>query len=113
MVDQYAGHNWRSYPQADQAIALVTQHGGRAHDIEESLSLFMQVKLSQACGYTDATRRMSDRYPANSTNPADATTGAILRSFELGWRGYQANHNQDIIEYMLQQTIAAFPLSSH
>jgi hypothetical protein len=113
MVNQYAGHKWRSYPQADQAIALVTQHGGRAGAIEESLSLFMQVKLSQACGYTEATRHMSDKYPADTTNPADAATGAILRSFERGWPEYQANHNQDIIEYMLQQTIGAFPLSSH
>jgi len=102
MVDQYAGHKWRSYPQADQAIALVTQHEGGANDIEESLALFMQVKLSQACGYTDATRRMSDNFPAGTA------TAAILRSFELGWPEYQANHNQDIIEYMLQQTIAAF-----
>jgi hypothetical protein len=113
MVNQYAGHMWRSYPQADRAIELVTQHGGHANDIEESLSLFMQVKLSQACGYTEATKRMSDKYPADTTNPADATTGAILRSFELGWPEYQANHHQDIIEYMLQQTIAAFPLSLH
>lgn len=112
MVNQYAGHKWRSYPQADQAIALVTQHGERANDIEESLALFMQVTLSQACGYTDATRRMSDRYRADTTNPADAAKVAMLRSFKLGWPEYQANHSQDIIEYMLQRTIAAFTSTS-
>ena len=105
IVDRYAGHKWRSYPQADRAIVLVTQHGGDANDIEESLALFMQVKLSQACGYTVATRRMSDNFPENTP------TGAILRSLEGGWVDYQANHTQDIIQYMLHQTIGAFPRS--
>src|SRR5580658_8098079 len=72
MVDQYAGHNWHANPLADQAIALVKQHGGVATDIEESLALFMQVKVPQACGYTEASRRMSDKFPANTP------TGAIL-----------------------------------
>jgi hypothetical protein len=102
MVDQYAGHKWRSYSLAQQAIELVTEHGGHANDIEESLALFMQVKLSQICGYSESTRRMSDNFPANTP------TGAILRSFETGWPEYQANSGQDIIEYMLKQTIAAF-----
>jgi hypothetical protein len=102
MVDRYAGHKWRSYPQADRAIELVTQHGGRAGDIEESLAPFMQVKLSQACGYSEATRHMSDKYPEN------APKGAILRSLEAGWVDYQANHTQDIIQYLLHQTIGAF-----
>jgi len=106
MVDQYAGHKWRSYSLAQQAIQLVTQHGGDANDIEESLALFMQVKLSQACGYTEATRRISDKFPENTP------TGAILRRLEGGWLDYQANNTQDIIEYLLHQTIAAFlPLS--
>ena len=103
MVDQYAGHNWRAYPLADGAITLVVHHGGTANDIEESLALFMQVKVSQACGYTEASRRMSDKFPA------DTATGAILRSLESGWDGYQANHTQDVIDYLLQQTMAAFP----
>jgi hypothetical protein len=106
MVDQYAGHNWSAYPLAGQAIGLVKQHRGAAPEIEESLSLFMQLKLSQTCGYTDASRRMSDKFPA------DTVKGAILRSLEYGWNSYQANSNQDIINYLLQQTIAAFPLSS-
>jgi hypothetical protein len=76
--------------------------GGNAGDIEESLALFMQVKLSQARGYTEATRHMSDKYPEN------APKGAILRSLEAGWVDYQANHTQDIIQYLLHQTIGAF-----
>jgi hypothetical protein len=105
MVDQYAGHHWHLNPLADQAIALVKQHGGAATDIEESLALFMQVKVPQACGYTEASRHMSDKFPANTT------TGAILRSLESGWDDYQANHSQDIIDYLLRRTIAAFAAS--
>jgi hypothetical protein len=102
MIDQYAGHKWRSYSVAQQAIELVSQHGGHANDIEESLALFMQVTLSQMCGYSESARRMSDNFPANTP------TGAILRSLEAGWPEYLANSGQDIIEYMLKQTIAAF-----
>jgi hypothetical protein len=106
MVDQHAGHKWRSYPLAERAIELVSQHGGQANDIEESLALFMQVTLSQMCGYTESTRRISDKFSA------DTPTGAILRSLEAGWPEYQANHNQNIIQYLLRQTIASFPPSS-
>jgi hypothetical protein len=105
MVDQYAGHNWRANPLADRAIELAKQHGGGANEIEESLALFMQVKVSQACGYTETSRRMSDKYPAN------APKGAILRSLESGWDDYRAHHAQDIIDYLLRRTIAAFPPS--
>jgi hypothetical protein len=103
MVDQYAGHNWHAHPLADQAIMMVKQHGGAAGDIEESLALFMQVKVSQACGYTEQSRRMSEKFPANTP------TGAILRSLESGWDDYNLDHSQNIIDYLLRQTIAAFP----
>jgi hypothetical protein len=102
MVDQYAGHNWHADPLAHQAIELVKQHGGTASDIEESLALFMQVKVPQACGYTSPSRRMSDAYEANTPK------GAILRSLESGWDSYQTNHAQNIIDYLLRQTIEAF-----
>jgi len=103
MVDAHAGHRWTSYPLAPEAIALVTLHGGTKNDIEESLSIFMQLALSQACGYSDPAKRMSASFPA--TTPA----GAILRALEAGWAGYQADRTQDIIDYVLRQTIAAFP----
>jgi hypothetical protein len=102
MVDRYAGHQWTSYPRANEAIDLVKRHDGTANDIEESLSLFMQVTLSQSCGYTEASRRISDKFPA--TTP----TGAILRSLESGWSKYQADRTQDIIDYLIEQTIDAF-----
>lgn len=102
MVDRYAGHNWTAYPLANHAIELVKQNGGAASDIEESLSLFMQVKLSQTCGYTASSRRMSDNFPA------DEPTGAILRALESGWDDYQADPSEDIIDFMIHRTIFAF-----
>lgn len=103
MVDHYAGHNWQAYPLASRAIEIVKSHGGTDADIEESLSLFMQVKLSQICGYTEASRHISGKFPA------DSPKGAILRSLESGWDSYQTDSKQDIIDYLLGQTVASFP----
>jgi hypothetical protein len=63
----------------------------------------MQVKLSQICGYTAASRHISEQFVA------DSPKGAILRSLESGWDRYQANPQQDIIDYSLQRTVASFP----
>jgi hypothetical protein len=103
MLDRYSGHNWLEYPMARQAREVVRLHGGTDPEIEESLCLFMQLKLSQSCGYDEASRRISERFDAN------VPKGAILRSLEAGWDKYQASPAQDIIGYMLQQTIVAFP----
>lgn len=103
MLDRNIGHNWLDHPLAVQAIELVKRHGGEQPDIEEALRVFMQLKLSQSCGYDEPSRSMSDRFPAN------VPKGAVLRSLETGWDGYQANSKQDVIDYTLHQTIAAFP----
>ena len=103
MLDRNLGNNWLDHPLALRATELVKGHGGEQPDIEESLCLFMQLKLSQSCGYDEPSRRMSERFAAN------VPKGAILRSLEAGWDGYQANSKQDIIDYTLHQTIAAFP----
>ena len=102
MVDQYAGHNWRAHPLADQAIALVKNHKGAASDIEESLALFMQVKVSQSCRYTDASRKISDKFDAATP------TGQILRSLEARWDAYRSDGNKNIIDFMLESTLQAF-----
>ena len=103
MIDRYAGHNWLDHPLAAQATELIKRHGGEPPEIEESLCLFMQLKLSQTCGYDEPSRRISDRFAAS------VPKGAILRSLEAGWDSYQSDPKQDIIDYTLRQTIAAFP----
>ena len=45
---------------------------------------------------------MSDQFAANTP------TGAILRSLESGWDGYRLTESQNIIDYSLSRTIAAF-----
>jgi hypothetical protein len=102
-VDRYAGHNWYADPQAPAAIKAVEAHGGVASDIEETLALFMQVKVSQACGYSKPERRMSDNFEATTVK------GAILRALEGGWDRYRADPRQDIIGYLLASTLQTFP----
>ncbi len=101
-VDHYAGHNWQKHRLATQAIGLVEQHGGSASDIEESLSLFMQIKLSQECGYSKAELRISDSFEASSLK------GAVLRSLEARWDAYQSSARKNIIDYLLESTLQAF-----
>jgi hypothetical protein len=102
-VDRFSGHNWYGHPMAAAAIKAVKAHGGAPGDIEESLALFMQVKVSQACGYSKPERRMSDNFNAGTVN------GDILRSLEAGWDGYLADPSQDIIGYLLTSTLKAYP----
>ena len=99
MVDNQAGARWMGRRRAAIAIALVEARGGVAFDIEESLCLFMQVKLSQVNHLVSPTYRESDRLPASVKKD-------LVRAFEDGWDKYQRSTQGDIIDFMLDQTIA-------
>jgi hypothetical protein len=102
-VDRWGGHNWYAEAGAPAAIRAVEAHGAVASDIEESLALFMQVKLSQACGYSKSDRKMSDNFKAGTVK------GDILRALEAGWDAYRADPRQDIMGYLVASTLKAYP----
>jgi hypothetical protein len=99
LVDEFGGLNWISRPQADQAIKLAEARGGDASDIEEALCLLMQVKLSQASGETPSEFRLSTKLKDPSV------TRDILVALENAWRDYQSDSKQDLIDFVLAQTI--------
>lgn len=101
LVDEYGGLNWVSRPQARDAINLVVARGGDASDIEEALCLLMQVKLSQASGQTPREFRLSSKFTTPSVKRG------ILVALENGWPSYQADSKEDLIDFLLTETIRA------
>jgi hypothetical protein len=101
LVDEHAGLNWLSYPQAREAMLLVKGRGGAQSDIEEALCLLMQVKVSQASGRIPADYRLSARF----TEPA--VKRDILVALEDGWQKYQESPSGNLIDFLLTQTVCA------
>jgi|SRR5215813_6959528 len=102
-VDKYVGHNWTKHPRAAEAIAAVQALGGKEEDIEESLCLFMQITLSQECGYTDTTRRISTQL---NDSPLKKK---ICKALEDEWSDYQRDNQKypTIIDYLIHCTLEA------
>jgi len=103
LVDAHVGANWRQYPAAAKVIARARAAGLDADDIEESLSLLMQVKLSQACGTKPQDYRLSDKF--DSKDPKRA----LVASLEDGWDAYQIDPLRwpNVIDYLLDRTLVA------
>jgi hypothetical protein len=93
---------WRAHPLAARAVERVKKAGGEDGAIEDSLSLFMQVKLSRACGGSADAGRGADRL---KQSPVKA---ALVRSMEDRWPAYEASRSGTIIDFMLESAIAAF-----
>jgi hypothetical protein len=103
LVNPVTGTDWRKNPAAPRAIALAQQHGLRANDLEEMLSLLMQVKLPQACGLTAESRRTSDAFKA------DSMRYRVLVAFEGDWSAYRDDNGRrwpTIIDYFLDRATA-------
>lgn len=101
LVDDYGGLNWVSRPQAREAINLVVARGGDVSDIEEALCLLMQVKLSQSSGQTPGAFRLSSKLTTPSVKRD------ILVALENGWASYQADSKEDLIDFLISETIRA------
>jgi hypothetical protein len=104
LVDKYIGENWTTHPLAARAITSVKMMGGEENDIEEALCLFMQVTLSQACGYTEKTVRVSERLGDEAL-----VKKRICQALEREWSGYLSDQKKYpmIVDYLLLCTVLA------
>ncbi len=103
VVGGYGGVDWKKHPLARKAIDLVVKNGGDSHDIEESLCLFMQVKLSQECGLTEKNLKISDYLD-------DPVTKRICKGLEDNWEDYKSHPEKypTIIDFTLKTVISTF-----
>jgi hypothetical protein len=104
LLTPYYGKDWHRYKLAQEAINLATKNGLAPDDIEEMLCMFMQTKLSQQFGYTDASKKISASFNKEKVKQK------ILIAMENSWDDYchEKNKYEDIIDFMLKNTIAAF-----
>jgi len=103
VVGKYGGVDWENHPLARKAIKLVVKNGGSKHDIEETLCLFMQLKFSQECGFTDKDLKMSEYLD----NPV---MKKICRGLEDNWKDYKTHPEKypTIIDFVLKTVISIF-----
>lgn len=96
LVDEFAGARWKERPPAPEVIAKVVAAGGQAADIEEALSMLMQVKLAQACGTTAADYSLAAKLQKDGTPKY-----RIIVGLERDWPNYLSNHQMDLVDFML------------
>ncbi|MBZ4329956.1 hypothetical protein [Corallococcus sp. AS-1-12] len=105
LVDVHVGANWQRFPSADKAIQRAETVGLKARDLEETLSLLMQVKLAQACGTKPPDYRLSVRLGAGEPKRA------LLEALERDWETYLESPERypTVVDYLVSQTLAVLP----
>ena len=106
LVNRMTGHDWREYPAGARTLAIARAAGLNSDDLDELLALFMQVKLPQACGFTPATRRISDAFRS------DSVRHKVLATLEDSWSDYRISRQRwpTIIDYFLERSAEALSL---
>ena len=96
------GTDWKAHPMAKKAIEAVESKDGDGYDIEESLCVFMQFKLSQECGHYRNEVDWPKVCPKGFAND-------IITSMGNTWEEYVINSEKypTIVDFMLRCTLAA------
>jgi hypothetical protein len=96
------GMDWQAHLLAPEAIEAVESLGGEAYDIEESLCVFMQFKLSQECGHCRNDVDWTSIYPEGLMND-------IITSMGTTWEEYVTKQDEypTIVDFMLRCALKA------
>ncbi|RKI05321.1 hypothetical protein [Corallococcus sp. AB038B] len=105
LVDVHVGANWQRFPSAPEAIQRAEAAGLKAGDLEEALSLLMQVKLAQACGTKPLDYRISARFEAGDPKRT------LLEALEQDWEAYLGSPHRwpTVVDYLVSQALAVLP----
>lgn len=96
MIGQYTGEDWSNQEGFAEIMQYLNANGHSYYEIEESLCLLMQVKLSQACGLLDKNYKISTYLPNNLYRKR------IVQILEDQWTSYEADAIKfpTIVEYL-------------
>lgn len=97
LVDEYAGARWPTHRGATELIAQVVATGGEQGDIEEALSLLMQVKLSQSCGWTDKNYSLAAKLKDDGS-----AKYKIIVGLERDWDAYQNAPQKNLVDFLIE-----------
>lgn len=101
------GADWKAHPLAPRALLLVRERGGDEYDLEESLSLFLQVSVSKECGLTPRERVFSEGLRDIPLRQK------IVAEMERRWaQDAGLRTGTTIIDFMLESAIAALEAAS-
>jgi len=96
LVGQYTGEDWSNHKDFADIMKYLKNNELSYYEVEESLCLFMQVKLSQACGL------LVKDYKISTYLPDHLYRKRIVQVLEDNWTNYEENATKfpNIIKYL-------------
>lgn len=96
LIGQYTGEDWSNQKDFADIMKYLKDNEISYYEVEESLCLFIQVKLSQTCGL------LAENYKISAYLPDHLYRKRIVRILEDHWTSYENNTTKfpNIVKYL-------------